>query len=772
MKNQTPQATKQYDTELEGQNDFYSTYLPRIDNSKCIDDYQNDYTDGVINGNLLEFKLNISDLNAALFQAVKYLSAMRIKGESIPANIVLISLNVSKAYIYHSADYLEHIERVYSGGASKDNSGFVCSVTNQELNYGNMNDEESLITTLKSNHFTKIHIDENDIVGWAQRYYRENPSARKADFIGDYTSKVNVVGEIRQPDKFKEFIYPYTGESNERFRYLMDRLNDFLQKKNLGAFYTHPLYAEKSLELVREAIARVPEGNDYVIIDRCAGTGNLELGLTNEELSHTIVSTLEYYEYKVLLQTLGDKVRHIIPPTERTDTFNMGLVRGADALSEEYVKNAIIGRYVNDPKCTIIMFENPPYAETTSIEHQKRGEGKNSSVWKNSFVVQAMKKEIRGAGTNDLGNAFIWSAFKYYLRQPTDSYVVYSPVKYWKVQHLIDKKFLRGFAFNRRHFHTNIDATTMVALWSNEQEMALNKIYIDAVDIDTTKNMLVSYGNLPVEKIHKKFSEYYYDKRAIISDTNDGILSGLNGLEADDSIKRRIAPVYNSNIVGYMAVESSGFDNPDLLASLTVAGKYNGNGFYLRSDNYLEKLPMFAASRYITYNRQWTERGRIMKSADAAERYKKDVQTGKLNGFLLKCLLFTVLEPQNHMREFVGSDGRLYRNQLCFDTANGSTLASRDIQRMKMDADEQTLIEQWQMVLADGKSTDGYNHDLNYGLYQIKCELNTSHKDEAKGITIYDYPSLNGNIKTLAEMVKKYYNAQIVPTLLEYEFLK
>lgn len=201
------------------------------------------------------------------------------------------------------------------------------------------------------------------------------------------------------------------------------------QKKNLGAFYTHELYAEKSLELVREAIKRVPEGNDYVVIDRCAGTGNLELHMTNEELSHVIVSTLEYYEYKVLVEVLGDKVRHIIPPTEKEDTFNMGLVRGADALSKEYIENEVIQSYIRNPNVTIILFENPPYAETTSLEHQRAKQSKNSSSWKNSFVTQEMKREVKGASTNDMGNAFIWSAFKYYLRQETDSYIVYSPVK-------------------------------------------------------------------------------------------------------------------------------------------------------------------------------------------------------------------------------------------------------------------------------------------------------------------------------------------------------
>lgn len=40
------------------------------------------------------------------------------------------------------------------------------------------------------------------------------------------------------------------------------------------------------------------------------------------------------------------------------------------------------------------------------------------------------------------------------------------------------------------------------------------------------------------------------------------------------------------------------------------------------------------------------------------------------------------------------------------------------------------------------------------------------------GEKIVKYPSLNGNIKTLASMVKDYYNQEIVPVLFQYEFLK
>ena len=189
-------------------------------------------------------------------------------------------------------------------------------------------EEEQMIKILKENNFTKINIDENCIVGWGQKFYKENPLADKADFLGDETGETKIIGEIRRPDKFKEYINPYKGKSNVKFEYLMDELNSNLKKKKLGAFYTPVPYVEKALELVREAIKNVPEGNDYIILDRCAGTGNLEKLMTDEELSHCIVSTLEYYEYKVLMELLGDKVRHIVPPTEKEDTFNMGLVRG------------------------------------------------------------------------------------------------------------------------------------------------------------------------------------------------------------------------------------------------------------------------------------------------------------------------------------------------------------------------------------------------------------------------------------------------------------
>jgi hypothetical protein len=294
-----------YILERDGQLDFYKVFLPRVNPALDIDEILADNNDGVINGNLLEFKLHVTDLNAVLFQCIKYLSALRVKGKPVPANILIIDVNAATLWLYRSAPYLSDIEKLYFGGASKDNSGFIGCNAETVLHFDKPLDVESIVTLLKECNYTKIHIDENCIVGWAMSFYKAVPMARKEDFLGDDTGKHKTIGEIRKPVHFKRYIYPYTGQTNVKFNYLMDKLNDTLQKKNLGAFYTHKLYAEKSLELVRAAIARVPTGNDYIILDRCAGTGNLEAGLTDEELSHCVVSTVEYYEYKVLQELFG-----------------------------------------------------------------------------------------------------------------------------------------------------------------------------------------------------------------------------------------------------------------------------------------------------------------------------------------------------------------------------------------------------------------------------------------------------------------------------------
>lgn len=161
-----------------------------------------------------------------------------------------------------------------------------------------------------------------------------------------------------------------------------------------------------------------------------------------------------------------------------------------------------------------------------------------------------------------------------------------------------------------------------------------------------------------------------------------------------------------------------------------------------------------------------------MKSADGYRQYHKDVASGKLEQYFLKVLLFTVLEMQNHMQSFHGSDGRFYRNELCLDTTNGDTVASADIKKLNLNEKEQTLISLWNIIFDLAATTKNYNSNLTYGIYQIATELDTFDHDDETDKNVYDYPELHGHLQTLKKLVRDYYNSEIVPTLFEYELLK
>lgn len=737
---------KTYNTEREGQLAFFKNIGINAEQALI------ENTDGVWNGNLLEFKLSISDTNKVLFQCVKYLSKLRISGTSVPRNIVMIDLNRYTAYIYDTQNFYEEIHKVYGGSASIANDGFDSKgVQPRKLEYLNSTDMDELKRVLKQTEYVKIRIDENCIVGWAERYYRENPTASKADFLGD-DGEFSHEGEIRNPVKFRDFIVPYEGETNEKFKYLMDKLNDRLKKKKLGAFYTPEAYAKKAHELLQLAIARVPEGNDYVIIDRCAGTGNLEAVFTDEELSHCILSTYEYFEYKVLFERLGDKVRHIVPPTEQNIEFSSGLIVNADAMSKEFIDNEVIKRYVDDPKVTVIMYENPPYRDDTADN-----KGTKKVKVTESYIRGEMTKKFNGsaATARELSNLFIWSAFKYYMKKEKDSYIVFSPIKYWKSEHILSKKCVKGFMFNREHFHATPSVISCI-LWSNENEQT-QEISLEAIDIIDDK--LSKVGDKTIKIVERKFTQEFYDGRKFNNDVPSAVYLDSNGTPSNPA-KYTKAGIYNENIVGFLMAKNFAID--PMNKGLVRANPINSPAtFAVRSDNYLTKLPLFCAKMFP--QDKWYEKDVYFTTADGGDRYTKD------RDFLKSCLIYTCLSRYNKCLSFDGSDGRFYRNELCF---HKDTVAMGDLAKFKLDDEEKKLLEVWNRVLEKAAATGKMVEKFTYGPYQIEQEINTFHKDETGKKNIYDYPELNAELNTLKALLKTYYKTHIREKMFEYELVK
>lgn len=786
---------KHYEVERQGQIEFFDNY--RIDyqgdNSILIDN-----TDGIYHGNIMEFKLNISNTGKVLFQAIKYLSRMRIKGESVPARILLVDLNDTKVYVYNSRDYIDDIQKVYVGAASVGDDAFSRNVTPAAVyDYMDMSDSAEVLKLLinkpgkgeteTSKWYIPVDIDENCIVGWAERYYREIPKATKGDFLGDGTGKINLTGEIRDPKHFEGLINPYTSDTNEKFVYLMDCLNSRLAKKDLGAFYTPMPYARKAAELVQKAVERVPDGNDYIILDRCAGTGNLEsalIGLTDKNgsdlISHCVVSTYEYYEYKVLLERIGDKVRNIIPPTEANVVFENGNVGNADAMSEEYINNPLIKKYVDDEHYTIILFENPPYHDESSgvVNGTVERSGK-----KKSYIVTKMKNVVKGAATNELANQFIWSGIQYFLRSENDSYIVFSPIKYWKQYDFINLTPEIALLFNREYFHATSSAISCV-YWKN---IISTKKDFSANAYDIVNDDVVFKKTVTIKRVHAPASKNY--TKVDISTMNESkVWCAKDGTEATNK-KVRVKSYYSNNTIGYLEADS--FQIAPHVRNITIACLYNGNGCYLNTSNYRHVLPIWVA-KYVPLN-NWYDKDVYATTSDGGDAYTKDT------AFLKSCLIYTCLSNQNKCLTFTGSDGRFYRNELCFDTTNGDTCASTDLKKYAADKDtalddeEKALMKMWEQIIeeakkiktvpttpADGTRKDGsldyakYDSSITYGVYQITKELNTMYTtgSGSRKKNVYDHPVLNGYLTTLRDMLKAYYKSHITDKMFKYELLK
>jgi hypothetical protein len=818
MKKKTFKYGNNFRSERDGQIEFFGKF-------GITDTELSDNTDGIYNGNIFEFKLNINNINIVLFQAVKYLNHMRIKGVSIPANILLVDLNQEVAYLFNSQDFARDYINCppFIGAASRGNDNFSTAIKPEVIKYDKPAGIQRITELLQTNDFTKVIIDIYDVVGWSNRFYAENPRA----------NKIKLFEEFRKPKYFKKLIYPWKGKEKD-FKYIMDLLNDRMHRKELGAFYTPPAYCKKATELVRKAIAQIPKNHNYIILDRCAGTGNLLEFLTDkpvnnitiselrkylsdefvdkylkdkkdvfplikysdynqitigklekyktkinihdyifdDELSHTIVNTYELKEWIVLNERIGNKVKMIIPPP-REISGKEALVNGGDALSEEFIlgkarikmskeyANSIaeLNNFVKNKKTNVILFENPPFRDTASNSHTIATKGYTS------YVKEELRGELKGPALNDLSNLFISSAYRYYLNKPDDYYILFSPIKYWKSLGLGEHKFIDGYLFNRAHFHAGPAAIACI-LWQNldesREELALQAYDIDTQITSVTRDTkILPLHVVKINKVHNLISKLY-DKYETSNSEAAGVLLELDGTESQKQYANAsIKPIFNKSIVGYLVSREFGFDHPRLATTLVRCGLYDGHGFFIHNENYLEKLPLFAAGKYDSGARWW-EKGTIFKTSDGGDAYTRDTE------FLKSCLIYACLSYFNKCRSFEGTDGRFYRNELCFD---GKTLATEKLKSFNLSESEKELSVSFKEVLKEAKKTENYNPKYTYGTYQIDNELNTSGKDENETI-VYTYPQLNTKLFALKTKLNKYYETQIQSKLFKYQLLK
>lgn len=738
-----------YSSEAEGRIDFYKKlgYQGNPNEENCNVDYSTN-TDGVIKGVLFEHKpvINISaaPLNKVLGQAIKYLSKKRVNGLDVPDTIILISQNDEVAYHFRSENYFDEIHKFYSTSASNDNDLSLDFTGYEQINFG-VDGFERIKELISTSDYLHVDVDINNIISLARRFYRGNKNAQKNDFLL----------EIRSP-KFFKYINPYIKQidDNSEFGYIMDKLNDEMLQQEIGAYYTPIEYSKKSLELVREAINNRPKGNNYVIIDRCAGTGNLEECMTEEELSHCILNTYEYFEWLELRRQYADKVLYIIPQDDSSYVRGEGVIKKGDALSREFFEDEIIRNVVADKNTTIIVFENPPYFcgnrnQSAIVVNAASGEtGKKRSMKKqeSNWITERMKNE--GYSLDDIANTvrqFIWSAYSDYLRQDGDSLIVYSPISYFQWYKIQDKtshlKFDKGFGFNRKHFHASAALVSCIK-WN----------YVSNYDSIKDEQKIFSLDLYDINKFDQIETVVNKDKIII-----NKVYSNPNYYFKTKSKENAFACLLNNGMAPKTGLGC-------LYSIIHQTGR--NNEFYLNENNYYSVLPIYVAQ--LTFDRmKWYNNDNTVRTADGKDIYLS------CDELLRRSFIFSCLYRNNHIVSGKSTAGCLVQNQLCFDK---NTIASLKLKVLYnfLDARDNELILLWEKVLQYAKLSKNYKANYKYGVYQIMKELDT-YVEIQKGMNIekkYDNPNLHNNISELNKKVKKYYDDLIEPLLFKYELIK
>lgn len=656
---------KTYKTELEGMRDFYEEL-------NIIPDYSCN-TDGIINGTLIEFKLDTIEI--PLKQLQRYIVSLNAVALPLPHYSLFICINQRKFTFINNNNW-------------------------KIISDGNWKNPSDLLKYFNKDEYIKGWIDENSIISYNDKFYNKHLTGTKDAFID----------EIQAPQELN--IKPYFWDKKgDLERNILDCLGSVELKKRLGAFFTPDKYVKISTEYLRNIIKRVPKDYDYIILDRCAGTGNLEKFLNPKELSHCILNTYVYAEWTTLKGLYDGRVRYIIPHNKNYKDSD-GLLSDGNALTKEFNKTItnIIEKERSRAggKLVIIGLENPPFGEP-----QAGATYGGKTHKQTSWIKEQMKAvgNIKGKSITDLSNQFIWSMIHNYA----DVYILYAPIKYWKSQHLFDGFFNEGYICNRKKFHAT-EASISLISWdiSNEANEILE--------------MQSDLGNRLIKKIH----------------------TGIG----------KLLPAVKNELYDFVMTSYSGtpdFKHGFLASNSKSAGNAGGISYCKLPIDYI-RIPLWVANCYKP--KDYTEKEVIMKSGDGGVTYQED------ESFLNDCLIWACLTDQNKC-----TSSNQVINELCLNQNTKAdkliSIKNKHVRLMEIWYNIVTFIKSVK------EYNYKYNYGLHQIIKEINIKIETGGYTK-RGVPIleYKYPDLNFMVKELKTQLKEFYDEHIAPKLFKYELLK
>ncbi|MDR3185378.1 MAG: hypothetical protein LBU04_00990 [Christensenellaceae bacterium] len=677
---------------------------------QIIPDYSGN-TDGIVFGTMFEFKNEFGTetrKESIDEQCTRYYNKLNALAMNLPSKLLQISFNDKKFKLYSMSKYFLETEGTWTNpndfkiflSNEKYEKGWICkeSITAYNLKY-----------CLLSN---KKTISKHDIIN---------------EFKNPHVLYINPFAYEHQIDQEKD-----TCKNDAWLTFNMNMLGSDDLKKRYGAFFTPDKYVIISTKMLRMEIEKINKSDDvqdYIIIDRCAGTGNLEKFLKEDELQHCVLNTLDYLERDTLIKLYDNRVRMILPSELSSLDKTTGMITDGDALSEKfynfcfqpdkirfivskdsYEKSLELNKWLTDPKIKIIMLENPPFRDNTS------NQSKSTKQEKTFIEKQMIANKFTAQESREISNQFLWSAFNHFN---ISKYILFAPPTYVKVRNLIKANVDNSYLCNRLHFNASESSILLASLVPSENNLP----EIIETKSDLEKTVIIKRCKSQISSLIK------------VDNTNDEVLGFFN------------TQLFKIN-------ELSG-----LLTNRTSDSHIT---FYrLTRENILYNLPLWVANCYVP--KDYTEREVLYKSADGGRKYQEDCR------FLRQCFIWSCITQKNKC-----FSGFQLKNELCLAQ---KTIAQEIFLKMETSDSDCVLYEQWLKILNLARLKSEFNKDWTYGFAQIEKEINIKIKSSTKDKSHilkdkFKYEDLNVECKKLKELLKKYFVTELESNLFKYELIK
>ena len=493
-----------------------------------------------------------------------------------------------------------------------------------------------------------------------------------------------------------------------------------------GAYFTPQIWVEKSQEYLADILGENWQ-DEYYIWDCCAGTGNMENGLTNKY--RVWASTLDQADVDVMKDRIKNGANLLESHVFQMDFLNDNF---ADKCPQELLD------VLNNPekRKKLLIYINPPYAEASSLKTITANEKKHKNGISDTKVYKKYKN-LLGRGVNEL---YVQFFVRIYNEIHGCILASFSTLKLLQSQNFVDfrhnfkAKLEKVFLVPANTFD-NVTGQFPIGflIWNTDIKNEFKKI---CADVYNAKNINIGKKNIYAVKkngVILNWMQQYYDKAS-----------------------KRLA---------YMVRGASDFQNNRIVFLSMAPSKAvinHSQTHDVTEKNVLENAVFFTVRHCLSMN--W------LNNRD--QFLKPDEETILSDKFKSNCLIYMLFHQQNDIKSKDGINNWIPFTEKQVNAKN-SFRSHFLTDYIKMNEIE--FSNEAKEVINAGRELYTYYHSMpdanpNASYYDIrlyfqglnnKGDMNKSSDDETYNTLIY---SLKNAMARLGE--------SIIPHIYEYGFLK